>query len=116
MKRLCKPFKANKDTLLSGTVNISLHFVTSALLVQVNFITSSDVPRNALILKEQQDAHRGSQVTFNLQKKTLFAFEAFFVTPNFVGFPPTCHVAILSCCLLTTDNFMFHRNSGLLYM
>ena len=36
-----------------------------AMLVQVNFITPADLPRNALILQEQQDADRGSQVAYN---------------------------------------------------
>ena len=56
--------------------------------MQVNFITPTDLPRNALILQEQQDAHRGSQVTYQLQKKTLFAFEAFLLHPILLAFHP----------------------------
>ena len=116
MKRLCKPFKANKDTLLSGTVNVSLHFF---------YICTVGPGRlHHIVRRPPQRAHPqraagrapGQSGYLSAPEKTSFAFEAFFVTPNFVGFPPTCHVAILSCCLLTTDNFMFHRNSGLLYM
>ena len=111
MKRLCEPFKANKDTLLSGTVNISLHF---------SYICTVGPGRlHHIVRRPLQRAHPQRAAGRALGQSGYLsapAFEVFFVTPNFVSFPPTCHVAILSCCLLTTNNFMFHRNSGLLYI
>ena len=73
----------NNNDNKSGSVNIYL--ACFYLWLQINFLSPTNLSGNEVLLQEQQDAHRGSQVEKIAPKKHSFLF---FFTPVFFAHQP----------------------------